>query len=468
MQVTETLTDGLRRGFTVVLPAADIETRRAKRLAELSRDLRLPGFRPGKVPANLVRKRYGGAVTAEILEDCVNQATQQVLSERGLRAAGQPKIELGQIEEQRDLEFKLDVELLPEIAMPDFAAIQLTRLKAEPSDETIGLALSELAKRQRKLEPIEEDRGAAAGDVLAIDYAGQVDGAAFAGGTGADLDVEVGGDGFIPGFSEQLEGMRPGEQRTIRATFPEGYGVAELAGKEATFDVTAKALRKAIVPAIDDELAAKLGFDDLGEIRRLLTQQAQREYDQMSRMRLKRQLLDALAERATFPVPQGMVDSEFDQIWQRLESDRKEGRLDEDDRGKDDDTLRADYRAIAERRVRLGLMLAEAGRANGSTGASDEMLRAGRAEASRYPGQEQQVMDFFRKNPQAADTLRGPIFEEKVVDYIVELANVTDQAVSPDELARETTAEMSSTAPVPAASTESEPAHPSQMTGAES
>lgn len=464
MHVTETLSDGLRRGFTVVLPAAEIEGRRAKRFAELTRDLRLPGFRPGKVPANLVRKRYGGAVTAEILEASVNEATQQVLSDRGLRSAGQPKIELSSIEEARDLEFKLEVELLPDIAMPDFGAIVLTRLRAEPSEDVVDRALGEIVRRQRTLEPVEEDRGAARGDVVTADFSGRIDGVAFPGGTGSDLDIDVGGEGFIPGFAEQMEGMRPGETREIKATFPEGYGVTELAGKEATFEVTAKALKRAVLPASDDALAQKLGFDDLGEVRRLLSQQAQREYDQLSRLRLKRQLLDALAEQASFPVPEGLVEAEFSQIWQRLEADRKEGRQDDDDRGKDEATLKQEYRAIAERRVRLGLLLAEIGRANGITVAADEMLRAIRNEASRYPGQEQQVMDFFRKNPQAAEGLRGPIFEEKVVDYILELAQVSDELVSPEMLATEPDA-PAVTAPAPSPGAEEAPG---QMAGADS
>ena len=437
MQVTETLSDGLKRGFTVVVPAADIESARAKRLAELSRDLRLPGFRPGKVPANLVRKRFGGAVTAEVLEASVNDATKQVLADRGLRSAGQPKVEVTTLDEAQDLEFKVEVELLPDIELPDLSDLQLTRLKAEPSAETVDKALGEIAQRQRTLEPVEEARPAARGDVLTVDYAGQTDGVAFPGGTGQGMDVEIGGSGFIPGFSEQMEGMQAGETRQIDVTFPAEYAAKELAGKAATFEVTAKALKRAVLPAVDDELGRTLGFDGLDEVRRLITQQVQREYDQLSRLRIKRQLLDALAERAHFPVPDGMVDGEFSQIWDRLEADRKAGRLDADDQGKEEETLRAEYRAIAERRVRLGLLLAEIGRINGITVGADEITRAMRTEAARYPGQEQQVLEFFRKNPQAAEGLRGPIFEDKVIDYVLELAQVTEQTVSPEELARD-------------------------------
>jgi trigger factor len=297
--------------------------------------------------------------------------------------------------------------------------------------------MAELASRQRELVEVAEARPAAKGEVLTVDFLGKVDGVAFQGGAGTDMDVEIGGSGFIPGFSEQMEGMTPGETKVIDVTFPEEYGAKELAGKAATFDITAKKLKIASVPAVDDELAKKLGFDAIDEVRKLITQQIQREYDQMSRLRIKRQLLDQLAKLCDFAVPEGMLTAEFDQIWARLEAERKEGREDEDDKGKDDETLKAEYRAIAERRVRLGLLLAEIGRANSITVTADEMTRAMRAEAARYQGQEQMVMEFFRKNPQAAENLRGPIFEEKVVDFVLELAKVTDSVVSADELARE-------------------------------
>ncbi|MCW3475190.1 trigger factor [Limobrevibacterium gyesilva] len=437
MQVTETLSDGLKRAYTVVVPAADIESRRSKRLAEIGKTVNLPGFRPGKVPLPVVKQRYGTAVTAEVLEESVNDATRQVLSDRGLRAATQPKVDVVSLEEAKDLEFKVEVELLPEIAMPDFAAIELTRLKAEPSAESVDKALSEIAARNRDLVEVAETRPAAKGDVLTVDFVGKVDGVPFQGGTGTEMDVEVGGAGFIPGFTEQLEGLAPGESRTIDVSFPEEYGAKELAGKAATFDITAKKLKQPVVPAVDDELAKKLGFEGMDRVRDLITQQIQREYDQLSRLRLKRQLLDALAATAAFPAPEGMVQAEFNQIWQRIEADKAEGKLDEEDKAKDEDTLKAEYRAIAERRVRLGLLLSEIGRVNGITVAADEMTRAMRAEAGRYPGQEAQVMEFFRKNPQAAETLRGPIFEEKVVDFVLELAKLTDNAVTPEELARE-------------------------------
>ena len=445
MQVTETLSDGLKRAFTVVVPAGDIESRRTARLVDLGKSLRLPGFRPGKVPMTIVRQRYGTAVTAEVVEAQVNEATQKVLTDRGLRPAMQPKVEVISLdaagEGVKDLEFKVELELLPEIAMPDFAAIQLTRRRAEVQGETVDKALGELATRNRELVDLTpeelETRTAATSDVLTVDYLGRIDGEAFPGGTGADMDVEIGGAGFIPGFSEGMTGMKPGESRIIDVNFPEEYGAKELAGKAATFEITAKKLRGAKLPAIDDELGKKLGFEGLEPVRAAITEQMQREYDQLARLRLKRELLDTLAGIASFPAPEGMVEAEFAQIWQRIEADRAADKLDEEDKPKDEAVLRAEYRAIAERRVRLGLLLAEIGRVNSLTVGADEMTRAMRTEASRYPGQEQQVMEFFRANPQSIEALRGPLYEDKVVDYVLELASVTDLVVTPEELVAE-------------------------------
>ncbi len=445
MQVTETLSDGLKRAYTVVVPAADIESRRATKLAELGRTLRLPGFRPGKVPLPVVRQRYGTAVTAEVLEESVSEATRQVLTERGLRPALQPKVDVVGLDTNtgttKDLEFNVELELLPDITLPDFGTINLTRLKAEAQAEVVDKALEDIARRNRELVEItpEElgDRGAAQGEVLTVDYVGRIDGEAFPGGTGTDMELEVGGGGFIPGFTEQVEGMKPDETRTIEVTFPAEYGAPNLAGKTASFEIAAKKLSRVVIPAVDDALAEKLAFGDLAEMRDMISKRIQAEYDQLARLRLKRQLLDALADLVKFASPEGMVEQEFAQIWQRLEAERKEGRLDDDDKDKDEETLKAEYRGIAERRVRLGLLLAEIGRVNSITVGADEMTRAMRAEASRYPGREQQVMEFFRQNPQAAETLRGPIFEEKVVDFLLELAKVEDKVVTAEELAQE-------------------------------
>ena len=458
MQVTETLAEGLKRAYTVVVPGAEVETRRAARFAELGRTARLPGFRPGKVPLLVLRQRFGQAVSAEVIEQTVNESTRQVLSDRGLRPAMQPKVDLVATEAASDMEFTVALEILPDIALPDFAAIELTRMKAEIGDEDLAKALANLAERNRTLVPLTEDdlagRGAAKGEVVLLDYEGKVDGTAFPGGTATDAEVEVGGPGYIEGFSEGIEGIRPGETRVIAAQFPDPYGAAELAGKKAEFTVTAKEIRRPDVPALDDELAKKLSFDTLDEVKDLIRGQMQREYGELARARLKRELLDRLSGIADFPIPDSLAEAEFAQIWARVDADRQAGRLDADDAGKDEATLRTEYRGIAERRVRLGLLLAEVGRVHNITVGPEEMTRAMRAEAARYRGQEAKVMEFFRQNPQAAEHLRGPIFEEKTVDFVLELARVTETPVPLATLMEEAPAAAPTPAPTPAPAAE--------------
>ena len=434
MQVTEVSNDGLKRAYSVVVPATDIAAQKSKRLAAIAKDIKIPGFRPGKVPASVIQSRYGQAVMGEVLEASVQDASEKVVSERNLRPAAQPKIELVNFADGADLEFRMDVEVLPDIPMPDFASIALTRLKATPTDEDIEKALETIIRRQATLEET-ESRPAALGEVLVADFVGTIDGEAFQGGSGTDMPIEVGGQGFIPGFSEPLEGMSPGETRVVDVTFPAEYGAQDLAGKAAQFTITAKALKVYSKPAMDDELAKKIGMESFEKLREAIMLSLQSEYDQQSRLRIKRALLDALAERASFAVPDSLLDGEFNTIWQRIEADMKAGKLDGDDVGKDEETLRADYRAIAERRVRLGLLLTEIGRTNNIQVANEEISRAMYAEAQRYPGQEKMVLEFFQKNPGAIENLRSPIFEEKVVDFMLELAKVDEKSVTAEELA---------------------------------
>ncbi|GBR30565.1 trigger factor [Gluconobacter kondonii] len=443
MQVTPTLNEGLKRAFTVVVPSADLQARRDARLAEVAKTIKLPGFRPGKVPTSLVKQRYSDSVNAELLEEVINDATTKLFAEQNVRPAMQPKVEVvSAIEDGKDLEFKVETEVLPEIEVPDLSGLKLTRLGAKVSEETVEKALNDVARRSRKFETIEEDRAAAQGDVVCVDFVGKLDGTPFDGGTADDVNVEIGGEGFIPGFAEQMEGMKAGEERVINVTFPADYQAEELAGKAVTFDIKAKSLKKAVDPAIDDELAKTIGFENLEQIRKIITEQAEGEYQQLSRLRIKRDLLDALSEKTDFEAPSSMVDAEFNQIWARVEEDRKAGRLDEEDAGKDEETLKADYRRIAERRVKLGLLLAEIGRKQEIQVSREELLGAMQQEAQRYPGQEQMVFEFFSKNPQAVEGLRGPILENKVVDYLIELADVTDKDVTPEELAEIPPAEL--------------------------
>jgi trigger factor len=445
MQVTEQAAEGLKRGFSVVVPAADIAAARDKRLAALSKDLRLPGFRPGKVPSSVVKQRFGAAVMGEVLDEQVQSAARSVIEERGLRPAMQPKIDNLKFEEGSDLEFTIELEQLPEIPLPDFSGIELEKPVTKVGDEEITKAIEGIASRNRQMEDVTEARPAAQGDVVVTDFEGRlVDESAegglaepFQGGTGTDMPVEIGGAGFIPGFAEGLEGINVGETRDVRVTFPADYGAAELAGKEAVFKLTAKKLQKPAAAQVDDEFAKKLGLADLAELKTRISESLQGEYDQLSRLNVKRKLLDALSAQASFEVPQGMVDAEFAQIWQRVESDQKAGRLDEEDKGKDEDTLKSEYRAIAERRIRLGLLLSEIGRTNNIQVTNEELSNAMRQEAGRYPGQERQVLEFFQKNPQAIENLRAPLFEEKVVDFMLELAKVTEKEVPAGELSAE-------------------------------
>ncbi len=468
MQVTETLSEGLKRGYTVTVPADDLEARRKSKLADLGKGLNLPGFRPGKVPSSVVRQRYGVAVISEVLAESVREATETMLSERGLRLAVPPKVDvlvpgLGPTEAS-DLEFKLELEVLPEIGMPDFSTITLERPRSEPDEATITRTLERIARSRASLEPIAEERGAASGEVLTVDFKGEIDGKPFAGGTGSKIDVEIGGTSLAPGLSEQLEGMRPGEARNATVTYPADYPVSDLRARTATFAVTASALSRRVVPTIDDELGKKLGLDGLAALKETVRKQIQEEYDNLARLRLKRALMDALAGLADFSPPESLVQAEFDGIWKRVEAEREAGRQEPEDKDKDPETLKAEYRAIAERRVRLALLLAEVGRVNGITVTEDEMTRALRAEARSYRGRESEVMEFYRRNPRAVEALRGPILEEKVIDFVLELAQVTDRTLTPEELMQEPPAEPGKAAPEEAspgpAATPEEPSGP--------
>jgi trigger factor len=435
MQVTETLSDGLKRGFTIVVPEPELAAKREKRLTELSRTMQLPGFRPGKVPMSMVRKRYGDAVAAEIAEGAVNDASDRLLAERGLRPAVQPRLEVTKPGQNTDLEFTLELELLPDITIPALDDISLQKPVAAITDEAIADALAKLAQQRQTFAPVEEPRPAAAGEQLTVDFIGRVDGEPFQGGTASDVAVIIGGEGFIPGFAEQMEGLTPGETRTISVTFPAEYGAKELAGKQAEFEITAKSLAVAQRPEIDEAFSKTLGLESVEDLRAKVSEQISKEYGQMTRLKLKRGLLDALAERAQFSAPASLVDAEFAEIWRQVEQEKAAGRADPEDAAKDEETLKAEYKAIADRRVRLGLLVAEIGRANSITVSDQELQRAMFNEAMKYRDQAMQVVEFFRKNPKALERFRGPIFEDKVVDYLLGRVGLEEVSVTPEELA---------------------------------
>jgi len=437
MQVTETVAEGLKREFTVVIPAQSFKERIETRLKDRQRSMRLPGFRPGKVPMALVAKHWRQQVTGEELQSTIGDSSAQIVSDRGLRPAGQPKIEITNFSDDADLEYKMALELLPEIEPMDLSQLELTRTTVEVPDVEIDQALQRLATDQAKSEPVAEPRPAAKDDVVVADFVGRIDGVEFEGGKAEGHYIRIGSNQLIPGFEDQLLGALPGEKREVKVTFPADYPRRELADKQAVFDVEVKELRQLLPAAIDDELAKSLGLDSLEALRQRVREQLEGEYGAATRTRLKRQLLDKLAENHNFEMPPGMVEAEFQQIWSQVEADRQAGRTDPDDKDKSDDDLKAEYRAIAERRVKLGLLLSEIGRRNQVEVKQDEMGRAIMAEARRYPGQERKVIDFYQNNPDALARVRAPLYEDKVVDYILDTAKVTEHKISPEQFAEE-------------------------------
>jgi trigger factor len=435
MQVTETNADGLKREFKVVVPADKLEQRTQDRLAEIAREVKLPGFRPGKVPMKIVRQKYGASIVGEVLEQAVNDGTGAAIAEKGLKPAMQPKVEITSYAEGKDLEFTVALEILPEITAMDFATIKLDRETASVPDSEIDETLGRIAERYEGSEPV--SRKSKSGDVVVIDFVGKKDGVAFEGGSAEGYSLKLGSNTFIPGFEDQLVGKKAGEAAEVQVTFPEGYGNEDLAGKPATFDVTVKEVREPKPATLDDELAKKLGMDSVDALKQAIRDEISRELDGIARTKLKRKLLDVLSDNHDFQVPEGMVEQEFDAIWKQVSQDREQGRVDPSDEGKDEDTLKADYRKLAERRVRLGLLLADVGQKNTVQITQDDLNKALIEEARRYPGQEHMVFQYYKNNPEALNSLRAPLFEDKVIDFILELAKVTDTEVSAEDLRKD-------------------------------
>ncbi|MDA1089218.1 MAG: trigger factor [Proteobacteria bacterium] len=438
MQVTETKSEGLRHELKIALPAAEIEEKISHRLKELARTAKLPGFRPGKVPVSVLRKKYGPSVMGEVLERAVNDSSQQALAEKGLRPAMQPEIEITEFKDGKDLEYTIAVEVLPEIKPIDFSTIRLERLVSNTNKGEIEIVLERLAKIHGAAEPVKEDRKSKDGDVLVIDFLGRVDGVEFAGGKAENYELTLGSGTFIPGFEEQLTGIKAGAKTGVNVTFPDNYGAAELSGKDAVFDVTVHELKAVVPAAIDDELAKKLGGENLDALRASIQEEHEREFNTMSRMILKRGLLDKLADSHDFKVPGKLLEREFEAIWaQYLEQKNKDGDDAKAAAPKDqkpDAEQEKEFREIAERRVRLGLLMSEVGRVNEVKINQEDVNRQLMEEARRHPGHEQEVMEYFRKTPEAMEQLSAPIYEEKVVDFILEQATVTDRKSTMDDL----------------------------------
>ena len=437
MQISETLSQDLHKQFTVTVLASELDSRVNARLEEMKPRVNLKGFRPGKAPVSHLKKQFGKSIMGEVVEAAVNEGSAKAIADNKLKPALQPRIEpVGSVEEvvdgKADLTFKVIVDLMPEFETTDPAKLTVERLTADIADADIDEALDRLAKNVRNF--VTKDGDAAKDDTVVIDYEGSIDGVPFDGGKGSDFSLTLGSGTFIPGFEDGLIGAKAGDNRDVKVTFPTEYHAPEMAGKDAVFAVTVKEVKAAEETPIDDELAKKLGLDDLATLKDRVREQLESDYKSASRLHLKRRVLDALDSAHSFPLPPAMVEHEFTNIWAQVEEELKREGKTAADEGKTEDELKAEYRKIAERRVRLGLVLGKLGEQNGITIANDEVQRAIMARARQFPGQEQQVFQFYAQNQQAQAEIRAPLFEDKVVDFIAELATVTDKKVDKDTL----------------------------------
>jgi trigger factor len=445
MEITETLSDGLKREFQIQVPAADLEARLTERLGELKDKVQLRGFRPGKVPMAHLRKLYGKAVMAETIEALIRELNAKVVTDHGLKLAMEPKVTIPNEETevakviggQSDLAYTLAVEVLPKIELADFKGIKLERPVAEVTDAQVGEALERIAEQNRPFAAKGEGGKVEKGDRVVIDFTGTLEGAPFEGGTGGDVGVNVGSGTFIPGFEDQLIGMAAGETRQVKVTFPSNYMNAQLAGKDAEFNVTAKTVEAPGTVSVDDAFAKQLGLDSLDKLKEAVKGRLQQEHAGLSRQRVKRQLLDKLDEMHKFALPPTLAEEEFKNVWNAVESDLKGQGRSFADEGTTEEKAREEYRGIAERRVRLGLVLAEIGERNKIAVTDEEITRAIVERARQVPGREQEVWEFYQKNPGALASIRAPIFEEKVVDFLLELATVSEKQVSREELLKD-------------------------------
>jgi trigger factor len=443
MQVVEKSGEGLSRVYGVLVPKVELGQKLEARIAEIAPQLNLRGFRPGKVPPAHVRRIYGRALMGEVVEQTLNETSQQVLDERQLRVASQPDLRPESDMEQvlsgaADLAYELAVEVMPDFEPLDPATIKLTRPVHAPTAKEVDEALSNIAEQSRTYEPrTGKSITAKSGDQVIIDFVGRIDGEPFEGGSATDARLVLGSGQFIPGFEEQLAGAKPGATVKVKTSFPAEYPVETLRGKDAEFEVSVKEVQAPVDAPLDDEFAKRIGMTDLAALKDALKGQLEAESAQTSRHRLKRALLDALDSGHDFGLPPRMVEAEFEVIWRQVLADQAESGVPPEDEGKSEDELKAEYRKIAERRVRLGLVLAEIGRKHNVTVSDDELAQAMRAEAMRYRGREQEVFDQLRQSPNAQASLRAPVYEEKVVDLIFGLAQITDRAVSKEDLLKE-------------------------------
>jgi len=435
MQTVETLNEGLKRAYTLKITAKDIDSKVDAELKRVAPQVRMPGFRPGKVPANLVRKMHGPALMQDALNTSIQEGVQTLLAEKKLRPAIQPSVSLDEgYELGKDAEVKVELEVLPDVPTPAIDSLKLERLTVAADDAAVAEQLQKFADQQKRWEDAKPTYKAKTGDLVVMDFTGKVNGVAFEGGTGTDMSVELGSGRLIPGFEDQVVGVKTGEERQINVTFPADYQAKDLADKAATFDLKITAVKTAGETAIDDALATSLGLESLDQLKELLKGQIEQELNGLTRTHMKRKLLDQLAEGHDFPVPPTMVEAEFAQIWQQLEHEATH-EADPEAAIAEMESERADYQAIAERRVRLGLLLSEIGQANGVEVSQQEMNRLIAQAASQYsPEDRTRFIEYVRSEPMAAAQLRAPLYEDKVVDWLFDKAEITDREVTREAL----------------------------------
>ncbi|MFL9842046.1 trigger factor [Sphingomonas sp. ST-64] len=435
MQTVETLNEGLKRAYTLKITAKDIDSRVDAEVKRVAPQIRMPGFRPGKVPANLVRKMHGEALTQDALNTTIQEGVQKIIADNKLRPAMQPSVSLdGEFAPGGDAEVKVELEVLPDVPTPSIEGLKLERLTVPVGDEAIDEQIQQIAGQQKAWEDAKASYKAKQGDQVTMDFVGKVDGEAFEGGTGEAMAVEIGTGRLIPGFEDQLVGVKAGDEKQIEVTFPEDYGVDTLAGKPATFDLKITAVKTAGETKIDEDLAKNLGLESLDQLRTILRGQMESETGGLTRTYMKRKLLDQLAAGHDFPVPPSMVEAEFQQIWAQLQHEA--GHEEDPEAAKAElEKEKDDYRAIAERRVRLGLLLSEIGQANGVEVTQAEMNRLIAQAAQQYrPEDQQRFFEYIRQEPMAAAQLRAPLYEDKVVDFLFEKAEISDREVTREEL----------------------------------
>lgn len=434
MQVTETKNEGLKREYKVKLDAKSINDKSEQRLVAMSKNMKLDGFRKGKIPLKVLKQRFGKSIMGEVLEMSVNEASQKIMRDKKLTPAMAPKLEVTAYEEGGDLDFTMECEILPEVNEIELSKINLEKLVVDVEDKEIDEAVGRLADRNKVFKR-EEGAKAKKGNRVLIDFTGSIDGVEFEGGTAKKFALELGSGSFIGDFEDQLVGSKEGSDITVKVSFPKNYHKQELAGKPAQFAVHVHEVQVGERPEVNDEFAKKFGFNELDALKDAVRGQTLDEYEASARMKIKKQLFDELDEKAKFPVPQTMVDLEFKSIWEKLEQAKKEG--DEALEGKSDDELRSEYGVIATRRVKLGILLSDIATKNKLQVTNEEVQRAVMQQAQQYPGQERAVFEFYKKNPQHLRELHGPILEEKAVDFIIAKAKVTERKVSPEEIMEE-------------------------------